>query len=83
MPNRRSTDKVPDPANGLIPVEDCLAIKPFERVQLEALRKQLTVIRGEILETAEQGSKQGLVDVNREITKLARIIRQLEALLGL
>ena len=81
MPNRRPTDNVPDPANGQIPVEDCLAVKPLGRVQLDNLRKQLTVIRGEILESAEQGSQHGLVDVKREIAKLARIIQQLEILL--
>jgi hypothetical protein len=81
MPSRRSTDNVPDPANGQIPVEDCLAVNG--RIQLDNLQKRLTVIRGEILETAEQGSQHGLVDLNREIAKLARIIQQLEALLGL
>jgi len=82
MPSRRSTDNVPDPANGQIPVEDCLAVNPPARLQLDDLRKQLTVIRGEILETAEQGSQHGLADVRREITKLALAIKQLEALLG-
>jgi hypothetical protein len=50
---------------------------------LDNLRKQLTVIRGERLETAEQGSQHGLADVKREIAKLAHIIQQLEVLLGL
>lgn len=72
MPNRRPADKVPDPANAQIPVKDCLAVKPLGRIQLDNLLKQLTVIRGEILETAEQGSQHGLVDVKREIAKLAR-----------
>jgi hypothetical protein len=83
MPNRRPTDKVPDPANAQIPVEDCLAVKPLGQIQLDNLRKQLTVIRGERLETAEQGSQHGLADVKREIAKLAHIIQQLEVLLGL
>ena len=83
MPNRRPTDNVPDPANGQIPVEDCLAVRPPGRVQLDNLRKQLTVIRGEIQETAEQGSQHGLVDLKHEIAKLARIIQELEVLLGL
>jgi hypothetical protein len=82
MTNRRPTDKVPDPASGQMPVEDCWAFEIAERVQIDNLRKQLTVIRGEILETAEQGSQHGLVDVKREIAKLARIIKQLEVLLG-
>lgn len=83
MPSRWATDNVPNPANGQTPVEDRLAVKPLGRVQLDNLRKQLTVIRGEILETAEQGSQHGLVDMKREIAKLARIIQQLEVLLGL
>ena len=83
MPNRRPTDNVPDPANGQLPVEDRLAVKRLGRFQLDNLRKQLTVIRGEILETAEHGSQHGLVDVKREVSKLARIVQQLEALLGL
>jgi hypothetical protein len=82
MSNRRPTANVADPANGQIPVEDCLAVKPLGRIQLDNLRKQLTVIRGEILETAEQGSQHGLVDLKREIAKLAGIIQQLEVLLG-
>ena len=83
MPNRRPTDNVPDPANGQMPVQDCLAIEPPGRVQLDSLRKQLTVIRGEILETAEQGSQHGLVDLKDEIARLASIVQELEALLGL
>jgi hypothetical protein len=82
MPSRWATDNVPNPANGQTPVEDRLAVKPLGRVQLDNLRIQLTVIRGEILETAEQGSQHGLVDVKREIAKLAHIIQQLEVLLG-
>jgi len=82
MPNRRPSDQIIDPANGEISGEDCLAVNPPERLQLDDLRKQLTVIRGEILETAEQGSQHGLADVRREITKLALAIKQLEALLG-
>jgi hypothetical protein len=83
MPNRRPTDNVTDPANGQILVEDSLAFEIAKRVQLDNWRKQLTIIRGEILEIAEQGSRHGLTDVKREITKLARTIQQLEALLGL
>jgi hypothetical protein len=83
MPSRRPTDNVPGPANGQIPVEDCLAVKPLGQVRLDNLRKQLTVIRGEILETAEQASQHSLVDVKHEISRLARIIQQLEVLLGM
>lgn len=81
MPSGRPTDKVPNTANGQTPVEDCLAVKPLGRIQLDDLRKHLTVIRGEILEAAAQGSQHGLADVKREIAKLALIIQQLEDLL--
>jgi hypothetical protein len=50
---------------------------------MENWRKQLTLIGGEILEIAEQGSQHGLVDVKRETMKLARAIERLEASLGL
>jgi hypothetical protein len=83
MPKRRPTDNVTDPPNGQIPVEDCSAFEIAERARLDIQRKHLTLIRGEILETAEQGSQCGLVDVKREIAKLARIIKQLEVLLKL
>ncbi len=83
MPTRRPTDNVLDPAKEQIAVEDCLALEIAERVQLDNWRKQLSVIRGEILELAEQGSQHGLEDVKREISRLAHIIQQLEVLLGL
>ena len=83
MPSRRPTDNVPDPANGQIPVEDVLGVKPIERARLDNLRKHLTVIRGEILEAGEQVSQHGFVDLNREVAKLARAIHELDVLLGL
>lgn len=82
MPTRRPSNHLLYPANGQIPLEDCLVVKPPTRLELDCLRKQLTVIRGEILETAEQGSQLGLADVKREIAKLALVMKQLEALLG-
>jgi hypothetical protein len=45
-------------------------------------RKQLNLIRGEILDIAEQSSQHGLVDVKRETVKLAQAIERLEASLG-
>jgi hypothetical protein len=41
------------------------------------------LIRGEILDIAEQGSQHGLVDVKWETVKLAQAIERLEASLGL
>jgi hypothetical protein len=46
-------------------------------------REKLARIRGEILEIAEQGSQEGLVDLKRETVKLARSIERIEAALGL
>ncbi len=65
------------------PVDDFFASKLAERIQTDNWRKQLTLIRGEILEIAEQGSQQGLVDLKRETMELARAIERVEALLGL
>ena len=83
MPSRRPTDNVCNPANGQMPVDDCLAVKPLGKIQLDNLRQQLTVIRGEILEAADRGSQHGLVDLKHEVAKLACTIKQLEVLLGL
>jgi hypothetical protein len=65
------------------PVDDFFASKLAERIRTDNWRKQLTLIRGEILEIAEQGAQQGLVDLKRETTELARAIERVEALLGL
>jgi hypothetical protein len=65
------------------PVDDFFASKLAERIQTDNWRKQLTLICGEILEIAEQGSQQGLVDLKRETMELARAIERVEALLGL
>jgi hypothetical protein len=82
MPRNRPND-IPDPAKDQKPVDDFFASKLAERIRMDNWRKQLTLIRGEILEIAEQGSQHGLVDVKRETVKLARAIGRLEALLGL
>ncbi len=65
------------------PVDDFFASKLAERIRTDNWRKQLTLIRGEILQIAEQGSQQGLVDLKRETMELARAIERVEALLGL
>jgi len=54
----------------------------LEPTQLDNWRKQLTLIRGEILEIAEQGSQQGLVDLQQETGRLAEVIELLEVFLG-
>jgi hypothetical protein len=48
------------------PVDDFFASKLAERIRKDNWRKQLTLIRGEILQIAEQGSQQGLVDLKWE-----------------
>jgi hypothetical protein len=65
------------------PVDDFFASKLADRIRIETWRKQLTLIRGEIIEIAEQGCQQGLADLKREVAKLVRGIERLEALLGL
>jgi hypothetical protein len=65
------------------PVDDFFASKLAERIRTDNWRKQLTLIRGEILQIAEQGSQQGLMDLKRETMELARAIERVEALLGL
>jgi hypothetical protein len=65
------------------PVDDFFASKLAERIRKDNWRKQLTLIRGEILQIAEQGSQQGLMDLKRETMELARAIERVEALLGL
>lgn len=72
---------IPDAVEDQKPVDD-FASKLAERIRIDNWRKQLTRIRGEILEIAEQGSEQGLVDLKRESKKLVGQIERLEALLG-
>jgi len=83
MPRNRYADNIPDPLKDQKPVDDFFASKLAERIRLDNWRKQLTLIRGEILEIAEQGAQQGLLDLKRETMKLARAIERLEGLLGL
>ena len=65
------------------PVDDFLASKLAERIRTDNWQKLLTLIRGEILEIAEQASQQGSTDLKRETMELARAIERVEALLGL
>ena len=70
MPRNRYDGYIPDPTDR-ISVDDFFAIKFPEGAQLDNWRKQLTFIRGEVLEIAERGSQQGLVDLKREAMRLA------------
>ncbi len=72
MPRNPYTDNIPDPVKDQKPVDDFFASKLAERIRIDNWRKQLTLIRGEILEIAEQRSQQGLLDLKRETMKLAR-----------
>jgi len=75
-------NSVPDPAKDQQPADDCVVPELPERTQLDNWRKQLPLIRGEILEIAEQGSQQGLVDLQQETVRLAEAIELLEVFLG-
>ena len=75
-------NSVPDPAKDQQPADDCVVPGVLEPTQLDNWRKQLTLIRGEILEIAEQGSQQGLVDLQQETGRLAEVIELLEVFLG-
>ena len=77
------SDSILDPIKDQKPIDDLFASKLAERIRVENWRKQLTLIRSEILEIAEQGSQQGLVDLKRETMKLVRTVERLQALLGL
>ena len=82
MPCDRQNNSVPDPVKDQQPADDCVAPGVLERTKLDNWRKQLTLIRGEILEIAEQGSQQGLVDLQQETVRLAEAIELLEVFLG-
>ncbi len=82
MPHIRPDGYAPETAKDHMQVDDLPASGLADRMQTDCWRKKLTVIRGEILEFAEQGARQGLVDLERETTELARILEQLETLLG-
>ena len=83
MPNNRPNISVPETVKDQKPVDDFFATRLADRIRMEAWRKKLTIIRGEILELAEQGSQQGLVELKRETVELARTLKRLEMLLGL
>jgi hypothetical protein len=82
MPHDWQDNSVPDPRKDQQPADDCVVPEVLERTQLDNWRKQLTLIRGEILEIAEQGSQQGLVELQQETVRLAEAIELLEAFLG-
>ena len=82
MPRDCQDNSVPDPAKDQQPADDCVVPELLERTQLDNWRQQLPLIRGEILEIAEQGSQQGLVDLQQETVRLAEAIELLEVFLG-
>jgi hypothetical protein len=82
MPRDCQNNSVPDPAKDQQPADDCVVPELLEQTQLDIWRKQLPLIRGEILEIAEQGSQQGLVDLQQETVRLAEAIELLEVFLG-
>ena len=82
MPQDRPNNSAPEPVRDQRPVDDFFASRLAERIRTDSWRKKLTIIRGEILEFAEQSSRHGLVDLKRETVELARTLDRLEALLG-
>jgi hypothetical protein len=82
MPSNWQNNSVPDPVKDQPSVDDSVVPEVLEQTQLDNWRKQLILIRGQILEIAEQGSRQGLVDLQQETVRLAGVIEQLEVLLG-
>lgn len=83
MPHNWPNNSVPEPVKDQKPVDDFFASRLAERIRTDIWRKKLTIIRGEILEFAEQSSQQGLVDLSRETVELAQRLDRLERLLGL
>jgi hypothetical protein len=83
MPRDRPNNSAPEPVRDQEPVVDFFASRLAERIRTDNWRKRLAVIRGEILELAEQSSQQGLVDLTRETVELARGLDRLEKLLRL
>jgi len=82
MPRNWQNNSVPDAVKDQPSVDDGAVPEVLEQTQLDNWRKQLILIRGQILEIAEQGSQQGLVDLQQETVRLAAVIEQLEVLLG-
>ena len=82
MPHDRPNNSAPEPLKDQRPADDFFASRLAERIRRDDWRKKLTVIRGEILEFAEQSSRHGMVDLSRETVELARTLDRLETLLG-
>ena len=82
MPRNWQNNSVPDPVKDQPSVDDGVVPEVLEQTRLDNWRKQLILIRGQILEIAEQGSQQGLVDLQQETVRLGEAIEQLEVLLG-
>ncbi len=82
MPHNSPDTSVPEPATDQKPVDNLLASAPADQIQMDGWREKLAIIRGEILEIAEQGSRHGLGDLGRETVELARMLERLEALLS-
>ena len=83
MPHNLPNNSIPEPVKVQEPVDDFFASRLADRIRMDSWREKLTVIRGEILEIAEQGSQHGLADLRRETAELARTLERLETLLGL
>jgi hypothetical protein len=83
MPHNWPNNSAPQSAKDQKPVDDFFASRISERIRTDAWRKKLAIIRGEILEFAEQSSRHGLVDLSRETVELARTLDRLETLLDL
>ena len=83
MPHNLPSSSIPEPVNAQGPVDDFFASRLADRIRMDSWREKLTIIRGEILEIAEQGSEHGLADLKRETLELARTLERLETLLGL
>ncbi len=82
MPYTWPDGSAPEAANDHMQVDALPASGLADQTRADGWRKKLTVIRGEILEFAEQGAREGLVDLERETTELARMLAELETLLG-
>jgi len=82
MPRDWQNNPVPAPVQDQQPADGCVVPEVLEPTQLDNWRQQLTLIRGEILEIAEQGCQQGLVDLQQETVRLAEAIELLEVFLG-
>ena len=82
MPRDWQNNSVADSVKDRQPADGCVVPEVLEPTQLDNWRQQLTLIRGEILEIAEQGCQQGLVDLQQETGRLAEVIELLEVFLG-